>query len=81
MMVKRTHLPATIKLTQEKGYDVRPGDHVCIAHGPEFRTTGLVCSMDYLKAELTMETITGQRVSQTMNEQKPSNFLQCTLPI
>ncbi|KAG2336096.1 hypothetical protein BDR05DRAFT_1006165 [Suillus weaverae] len=55
-MVERTRLPATIKFTKERGYDVRPGDVVSVARGPEFRTKGVVRSVDFINAQLTLET-------------------------
>lgn len=55
-MVERTRLPATIKFTKERGYDVKPGDAVSVARGPEFRTKGVVSAVDFLKAQLTLET-------------------------
>ncbi|KAG2740339.1 hypothetical protein P692DRAFT_20753428 [Suillus brevipes Sb2] len=55
-MVERTRLPATIKFTKERGYDIRPGDAVSVARGPEFRTKGVVSAVDFLKAQLTLET-------------------------
>ncbi|KAG2038738.1 hypothetical protein BDR03DRAFT_981276 [Suillus americanus] len=56
-MVDRTRLPATIKFTKERGYDVRPGDLVSVARGPEFRTKGVVRSIDFPNAQLTLETL------------------------
>ncbi|KAG2031209.1 hypothetical protein BDR03DRAFT_1016296 [Suillus americanus] len=56
-MVDRTRLPATIKFTREHGYDMRPGDIVSVACGPEFRTKGVVRSVDFLNAQLTLETL------------------------
>ncbi|KAG1758964.1 hypothetical protein EDD22DRAFT_168624 [Suillus occidentalis] len=56
VMVERTRLPATIKFTKERGYDVRPGDFVTVARGPEFRTKGVVTAVDFIKAQLTLET-------------------------
>jgi hypothetical protein len=56
VMVERTRLPATIKFTKDRGYDVRPGDFVTVARGPEFRTKGVVTAVDFIKAQLTLET-------------------------
>jgi hypothetical protein len=55
-MVERTRLPGTIKFTKERGYDVRPGDVVSVARGPEFRSKGVVTAVDFLNAQLTLET-------------------------
>ncbi|KAG1872153.1 hypothetical protein F4604DRAFT_1925747 [Suillus subluteus] len=52
--VQRTHLPQTVKFTKEKGYDVRPGDVVRVARGPEYQTKGIVRSVDFPKARLTL---------------------------
>ncbi|KAG1801728.1 uncharacterized protein BJ212DRAFT_1487621 [Suillus subaureus] len=30
------HLPQTIKFTREKGYDIKPGDVIEVAHSPEY---------------------------------------------
>lgn len=55
-MVERTRLPATIKFTKDRGYDIKPGDAVSVARGPEFRAKGLVTQVDFVKALLTIET-------------------------
>ncbi|KAG2029502.1 hypothetical protein BDR03DRAFT_987713 [Suillus americanus] len=55
-MVDCMHLPATIKFTKERGYDVRPGDLVSVAHGPKFCTKGVMHSVDFPNAQLTLET-------------------------
>ncbi|KAG2136153.1 hypothetical protein BD769DRAFT_1385288 [Suillus cothurnatus] len=55
-MVKCMHLPTMIKFTKECGCNVRPGDHVSIAHGPEFGTKGVVSSVDFPNGQLTLET-------------------------
>ncbi|KAG1721950.1 uncharacterized protein EDB91DRAFT_1088302 [Suillus paluster] len=62
-MVERTRLPATLKFTKERGYDVRPGDVVSVARGPEFRTQGVVRSVDFRSARLTLETDNEQLVT------------------
>ncbi|KAG2758155.1 hypothetical protein P692DRAFT_201799222 [Suillus brevipes Sb2] len=49
-MVERTCLPTTIKFIKDHGYDIKPGDAVCIARGPEFCTKGLVTQVDFVKA-------------------------------
>jgi hypothetical protein len=55
-MVKCMHLPTMIKFTKECGYNVRPGDHASITHGPEFGTKGVVSSVDFPNGQLTLET-------------------------
>lgn len=52
--VQRTRLPQTIKFTKEKGYDIKPGDVVKVARGPEYQTKGIVQSVDFLKARLAL---------------------------
>ncbi|KAG1721948.1 uncharacterized protein EDB91DRAFT_1256292 [Suillus paluster] len=52
--VHRTRLPATLKFTKEKGYDVRPGDSVSVVRGPEYMTTGVVQRVDFVKARLLL---------------------------
>jgi hypothetical protein len=52
--VQQTRLPQTIKFTKEKGYDVRPGDVMRVAHGPEYQTKGIVQRVDFPKACLTL---------------------------
>lgn len=55
-LVERTRLPTTIQFTKERGYDIKPGDSVCVARGPEFRTKGVVSEVDFIRAQLTLET-------------------------
>lgn len=75
-MVERTRLPSTLKFTKERGYDVKPGDVVSVARGPEFRTEGEVRSVDFLGAKLTLETDDAQLVSTTLiTRNNESNFL------
>lgn len=52
-LVRRIKLPDTIKYTKEKGYDIRPGDVVSVARGPEYQRTGVVRSVDFPNARLT----------------------------
>ncbi|KAG1759388.1 hypothetical protein EDD22DRAFT_849256 [Suillus occidentalis] len=52
--VRRIRLAQTIKYTTDKGYDVKPGDFVNVAHGPEYQTTGVVQSVDFAMAHLTL---------------------------
>ncbi|KAG1888022.1 uncharacterized protein F5891DRAFT_987882 [Suillus fuscotomentosus] len=46
VIVECTHLPAILKFTKECIYDVRPGDVVSVAHGPEFHTEGVTHNID-----------------------------------
>ncbi|KAG2102325.1 hypothetical protein BD769DRAFT_1393674 [Suillus cothurnatus] len=54
--IQCTCLPATITLTKDYGYDLRPRDAVCVACGPEFHTEGVMCAIDFASAWLTLET-------------------------
>lgn len=58
--VHRTRLPATLKFTKEKGYDVRPGDSVSVVRGPEYMTSGIVQQVDFVKARLVLLSDTDQ---------------------
>ncbi|KAG1875742.1 hypothetical protein F4604DRAFT_1924805 [Suillus subluteus] len=53
-MVQWTSLTHTIQYTKDKGYDVRPGDIVTVAHGPEYQVKGVVHSVDIPNARLTI---------------------------
>ncbi|KAG2151803.1 hypothetical protein BD769DRAFT_1380674 [Suillus cothurnatus] len=53
-MVQRTDLAQTIHFTNERGFDVRPGDTVSVARGPEFGAQGLVQHVDFPKARLSI---------------------------
>ncbi|KAG1892882.1 uncharacterized protein F5891DRAFT_986331 [Suillus fuscotomentosus] len=52
--VQQTHIAQTMKFTRERGYDVRPGDFVSVARGPKYQTKGVVQSVDFRKAHLTL---------------------------
>ncbi|KAG1896425.1 uncharacterized protein F5891DRAFT_983434 [Suillus fuscotomentosus] len=52
--VRQTHIAQTMKFMRERGYDVRPGDFVSVARGPEYQTKGVVQSVDFRKAHLTL---------------------------
>ncbi|KAG0691716.1 hypothetical protein DFH29DRAFT_883868 [Suillus ampliporus] len=52
-VVQRTKLPDTLKYTQERGYNVRPGDVVSVAHGSEYQRKGVVQNVDFPNACLT----------------------------
>jgi hypothetical protein len=53
-VVRRTGLSQTLKYTKEKGYNVRPGDIVKVVRGLEYQTKGVVQSIDFPKAWLTL---------------------------
>ncbi|KAG2341497.1 hypothetical protein BDR05DRAFT_1001606 [Suillus weaverae] len=44
----------TLQFTQDRGYDVKPGDVVRVARGPEYTTKGVVRRVDFLNARLTL---------------------------
>ncbi|KAG2107665.1 uncharacterized protein F5147DRAFT_774112 [Suillus discolor] len=51
-----SHLPhlQTLQYTKDRGYDVKPGDVVRVVRGPEYLTKGVVQSIDFPKARLTL---------------------------
>lgn len=53
-VVQRTDLTTTIQYTKESGYDVRPGDIVTVVHGPEYKVKGVVQSVDFPNAHLSV---------------------------
>ncbi|KAG2113777.1 uncharacterized protein F5147DRAFT_650196 [Suillus discolor] len=53
-IVQRTSITQTIQFTKERGYDVRPGDVVTVARGPEYEAKGVVQSIDFPNACLTL---------------------------
>jgi ribosomal protein L24 len=64
--VQLTHLSQTIKYTKERGYDVRPGDVVSVTRGPEYQTKGVVRSVDFPKARLTILSETNHSLVSTI---------------
>ncbi|KAG1863910.1 hypothetical protein F4604DRAFT_1683524 [Suillus subluteus] len=50
--VHRTRIPPTLKFMKDKAYNIRPGDYVSVARGPEYLSTGVVESVDFPKARL-----------------------------
>ncbi|KAG1741377.1 hypothetical protein EDD22DRAFT_851700 [Suillus occidentalis] len=52
-VVQQTKLPDTLKYTQERGYNVRPGDVVSVARGSEYQRKGVVQNIDFPNACLT----------------------------
>lgn len=52
--VQRIRPFKTLQFTKERGYDVKPGDVVIVARGPEFQTQGVVQAVDFANARLTL---------------------------
>lgn len=52
--VRRIPNLQTLRFTQDRGYDVKPGDVVKVVRGPEYPTKGVVRSVDFLSAHLTV---------------------------
>ncbi|KAG2052980.1 hypothetical protein BDR06DRAFT_972661 [Suillus hirtellus] len=52
--VRQTHIAQMMKFMRVQGYDVRPRDFVSVARGPEYQTKGVVQSVDFWKACLTL---------------------------
>jgi hypothetical protein len=52
--VQWIRLAQTIKYTMDKGYDAKPGDFVNVARGPEYQATGVMQSVDFATARLTL---------------------------
>ncbi|KAG1844931.1 hypothetical protein DFJ58DRAFT_731007 [Suillus subalutaceus] len=44
----------TLQFTQDRGYDVRPGDVVRVACGPNYTTKGVIRRVDFINAHLTL---------------------------
>ncbi|KAG1856447.1 hypothetical protein F4604DRAFT_1685475 [Suillus subluteus] len=53
-MVQWINLARTIQYTKDKGYDVRPGDVVTVVRGPGYQMKGVVHSVDFPNARLTI---------------------------
>lgn len=53
--VQWTDLTNTLPFMKEKGYDVRPGDVVIVTHGLEYEAKGVVQSIDFPNAHLTLQ--------------------------
>jgi transcription elongation factor len=80
--VHRTCLPQTIKFTKEKGYDLKPGDVVKVARGPEYQTKGIVRSVDFPKARLIILSESDHSlVSKSQLESAISDLEQIDVPI
>jgi hypothetical protein len=54
-VVRRVRIPDVLKFTKEKGYDVKPGDRVRVARGSDYGATGIVQSVDFPNAHLTLK--------------------------
>ncbi|KAG1843449.1 hypothetical protein DFJ58DRAFT_731565 [Suillus subalutaceus] len=52
--VQRMKITQTLKYTKERGYDVKPGDVMTVALGLECEAKGVVQSIDFPNARLTM---------------------------
>lgn len=63
--VRRTHLSQTITYTKERGYNVRPGDVVSVTRGLDYQTKGVVQSIDFPKAHLTLLSESDQSLVST----------------
>ncbi|KAG1843865.1 hypothetical protein C8R48DRAFT_780521 [Suillus tomentosus] len=80
--VRRTHLSQTITYTKERGYDVRPGDVVSVARGPDYQTKGVVQSVDFPKARLTLLSESDQSLMSTFQRDSIiSDLSQIDVPI
>jgi hypothetical protein len=58
-IIQRVRIPDVLKLTMDKGFDVKPGDHVKVARGPHYKATGIVQSVDFPNARLTLKCDAG----------------------
>jgi ribosomal protein L24 len=72
----------TITYTKEKGYDVRPGDVVSVARGPEYQAKGVVQSVDLPKARLRLLSENDQSLVSTLqHDSSISDLSQIDVPI
>ncbi|KAG0698977.1 hypothetical protein DFH29DRAFT_877626 [Suillus ampliporus] len=53
-VVQRIPNLQTLQFTQDRDYDVKPGDVVRVARGPEYPTKGVMRSIDFSNAHLTL---------------------------
>jgi hypothetical protein len=80
--IRWIRLAKTIEYTKDKGYDVRPGDFVNVVRGPEYQTTGVVQSVDFPMARLTILSQTdGSLVSSDHMNSIISNWRQVNVPM
>jgi hypothetical protein len=49
-----TEPASTLQYSKDKGYDVTIGDLIFVARGPHFGVQGLVHSVDFVEAQLTV---------------------------
>lgn len=54
VVVQRIPNLQTLQFTQDRGYDVKPGDVIRVTRGPEYPTKGVVQSVDFLNTRLTL---------------------------
>jgi transcription elongation factor len=59
----------TLQFTQDRGYDVKAGDVVKVARGPEYSTKGVVQSVDFPNARLTLLAETDHSLVSTDSSQ------------
>jgi hypothetical protein len=53
-IVQRMSTTQTIQFTKERGYDIKPGDVMTVVRGPEYEAKGVVQSVDFPNARLTL---------------------------
>lgn len=83
-VVRRTHLPhlQTLQYTKDRGYDVKPGDVVRVARGPEYQTKGVVRNVDFPNARLSLlSDIDHSLVSNIFLDLCITDFQQVNVPI
>ncbi|KAG2124846.1 uncharacterized protein EDB93DRAFT_1110428 [Suillus bovinus] len=66
-IVQRTSTTQTIQFTKERGYNIRPGDIVTVARGPEYEEKGVVQSVDFPNARLTLLCDGDHSLASTIN--------------
>jgi hypothetical protein len=62
-IVWRVQIP---NFTKERGYDVKPGDRVRVARGSHYKATGIVQSVDFPNACLTLKCDSGDTLVSTI---------------
>jgi ribosomal protein L24 len=65
-IVRRVQIPDVLKFTKERGYDVKPGDRVRVARGSHYKATGIVQSVDFPNARLTLKCDSGDALVSTI---------------
>lgn len=66
-IVQRMSIMQTVQFTKERGYDIRPGDVVTVACGPEYEAKGVVQSVDFPNACLTLLCNSDHALVSTIN--------------